>query len=86
MCVLCMSYLFTNPNIDLLGVYHILQLNEAEDNDDCVTIATKHFVRSCLWFTNDCTLQGAAYCTTGYSDYVIDIYVFLEDNIDFFAQ
>jgi len=75
-----------NYSIKFQGCHHISQWNQDADDEEDVRIATKRLVRFRLCPSDECSLQNAGGCSSGYGEYVIDMNIFLESYIESIEQ
>lgn len=75
-----------NYSIKFQGCHHISQWNQDAEDEEDVRIATKRLVRFRLCPSDECTVQSAGGCSSGYGEYVIDMSIFLESYIDSIEQ
>mmetsp|Transcript_5564 Transcript_5564/g.6463 ORF Transcript_5564/g.6463 Transcript_5564/m.6463 type:complete len:406 (+) Transcript_5564:132-1349(+) len=65
-------------SIKFQGCHHVSQWNDEADGEEDVKIETKRLVRFRLCPTDSCDLSNAGGCSSGYGDYIIDMYQYLE--------
>jgi len=75
-----------NYSIKFQGCHHISQWNQDAEDEEDVRIATKRLVRFRLCPSDECSLQNAGGCSSGYGEYVIDMNIFLESYIESIEQ
>jgi len=67
----------TSYSIKFQGCYAIKQWNYEANEDEDVRIASKNLVRFRLCPTDSCSANKGGGCSTGYGEYVVDMYDFM---------